>query len=243
MQLQDKTALVTGSAKRVGRAIVEALASAGADVAIHFGRSADAAAETAEHIRRTTGRRAEVFQADLTQPDEIERLFGEVGEAFDRLDVLVNSAGVYHRTPIDNLTADEWDAEMAVNARAPALCIRCALPLMADGGAIVNIADVGAEKGWGGYPAYCASKAAVIALTKSAAKALAGRGIRVNSVSPGVALWADEQRDEDHDAVLAQVPLGRVGSAADIAAAVMFLIGNDYVTAQNLRVDGGWHTS
>lgn len=243
MLLQGKSALVTGSAKRVGRVIAEALTAAGADVAIHYGRSADAAAETAEHIRRTTGRRVEVFQADLTQPDEIERLFRQVGEAFDRLDVLVNSAGVYHRTPIDKLTADEWDAEMAVNARAPALCIRCALPLMADGGAIVNIADIAAEKGWGGYPAYCASKAAVIALTKSAAKALAGRGIRVNSVSPGVALWTDEQRDEDHDAVLAQVPLGRPGSAADIAAAVMFLIGNDYVTAQNLRVDGGWHTS
>jgi pteridine reductase len=243
MRLQDKVALVTGSAKRVGRAIAEALAAAGADVAIHFGRSADAAGETAEHIRQTTGRRAEVFQADLTQPDEIKRLFRQVGEAFGRLDVLVNNAGVYHRTPLRELTAEQWDAEMAVNARAQALCIRCALPLMADGGAIVNIADIAAEKGWGGYPAYCASKAAVIALTKSAAKALAGRGIRVNSVSPGVVMWADEQHDEDHDVVLAQVPLGRAGSAADVAAAVMFLIGNDYVTAQNLRVDGGWHTS
>lgn len=243
MRLRDKVALVTGSAKRVGRVIAEALAAAGADIAIHFGRSADAAAETAEHIRRTTGRRVEVFQADLTEPEQIERLFRQVGESFGKLDVLVNSAGVYHRTPIDKLTADEWDAEMAINARAPALCIRCALPLMADGGAIVNIADVGAEKGWGGYPAYCASKAAVIALTKSAAKALAKRGIRVNSVSPGVVMWAQDRPDEDHDAVLAQVPLGRPGSPADIAAAVLFLIGNDYVTAQNLRVDGGWHTS
>lgn len=243
MDLQDKIALVTGSAKRVGRAIAEALAAAGADVAVHFGRSADAAGETADHIRQTTGRRAEKFQADLTKPDEIERLFRQVGEAFGRLDVLVNSAAVYHRTPIEGLTAEQWDAEMAVNARAPALCIRHALPLMADGGAIVNIADVAAEKGWGGYPAYCASKAAAIALTKSAAKGLAGRGIRVNSVSPGVVLWTDDERDEDHDAVLAQVPLRRPGSPADIAAAVLFLIGNDYVTAQNLRVDGGWQTS
>ena len=243
MDLTQKIALVTGSARRVGRVIAEALASAGADIAIHYGRSADAAAEAAEHIRRTTGPRVEVFQADLTKPDEIERLFRQVAEAFGRLDVLVNSAGVYHRTPISDLTAEQWDAEMAVNARAPALCIRCALPLMTDGGAIVNIADVAAEKGWAGYTAYCASKAAVIALTKSAARALAKRGIRVNSVSPGIVMWADDRPDENRQAILAQVPLGRPGSAADIAAAVMFLIGNDYVTAQNLRVDGGWHTA
>jgi len=242
MELTGKIALVTGSGKRVGRAIAESLADAGADVAIHYGRSADAAAETADHIHRTFGRRTEVFQANLAEPDSIEQLFARVGEAFGRLDVLVNSAGLYYRTPLAELTAEQWDELMAVNARGPALCIRHALPLLTDGGAIVSVADIAAEKAWAGWPAYCASKAALLALTKSAAKALAGRGIRVNAVCPGAILWQGES--EDHQKrVLAQVPLRREGSPADIAAAVRFLVQHDYMTAQVLRVDGGWHMS
>ena len=241
MELTGKVALVTGSAKRVGRAIIEAIAAAGADVAIHYSRSGDAAAELAWEIRDTTGRRAERFQADLADPDQIQHLFQQIGAAYGRLDVLVNCAAVYNHTPIDTLTAEQWDSELAVNARAPALCIRHALPLMTDGGAIVNITDIAAEKGWGGYPAYCASKAALQALTKSAAKALAKRNIRVNAVAPGAIMWEEDRSEDDQKRVLAQVPLKRTGGPADIAQAVLYFIGNDYVTAQTLRVDGGWH--
>jgi len=240
MELDGKIALVTGAGRGLGRAIALELAGAGADVALHHRSSAEGAREAASEIAALR-RRAEVFGADLSDPAQIAGLFAAVARAFGRLDVLVNNAGVYSRTPIDTLTAEQWDAQFAVNARAPALCIRYAAGLMPEaGGAIVNIADIAAEKAWAGYPAYCASKAAMLALTKSAAKALAPR-IRVNAVSPGAALWADGMSEEQKRAVLAQVPMGRPGSPEDVARAVVFLARQDYITAQNLRVDGGWH--
>ncbi len=217
-----------------------ALAQAGADIALHYGQSQAEARETGEQVR-ALGRRVELFQADLTSPDRIADLFAGIAERFGRLDVLVNNAAVYHRTPLATLTAEQWDAEMAVNARAPALCIRHAVPLLTDGGAVVNIADVGAEKGWAGFPAYCASKAALLALTKSASRALAPRGIRVNAISPGVAAWQEGLGDKEKQSVLAQVPMKRTGTPADVAAAALFVIRNEYITGQNLRVDGGWH--
>ena len=238
--MTGKLALVTGGAHRLGRALVLALADAGADIALHYGQSEAKACETGEEVRKL-GRRVELFQADLADPDRIAALFADLGERFGRLDVLVNNAAVYHRTPLDTLTADQWDAEMAINARAPALCIRHALPLLTDGGAVLNIADVGAEKGWAGFPAYCAAKAALLALTKSAARALAPRRIRVNAISPGVAAWQDGLGDKEKQSVLAQVPMNRTGTPADVSAAALFLIRNEYITGQNLRVDGGWH--
>ncbi|MHC4562376.1 MAG: SDR family NAD(P)-dependent oxidoreductase [Planctomycetota bacterium] len=242
MFLAGKTALVTGAAKRVGRAIAVSLARAGADLALHYGRSADEAAELAEVIGDETGRRAKICQADLGQPLEIERLFAAVGAEFGKLDVLVNNAAVYHRTPFESLTAEQWDAEMAINARAPALCIHHALPLMPDGSSIVNITDARTETTRADWPAYSASKAALLAVTKSAAKALAGRNIRVNAVGPGAIMWEPDISEQSKAAVLAQVPMKRIGSPDDIAEAVVFLIRNDYITGQHLRVDGGWHT-
>ncbi|MCK4602993.1 MAG: SDR family oxidoreductase [Phycisphaerae bacterium] len=239
MELNGKTALVTGAGRRLGRAAALALARAGADVAVHYGRSAEQAAAVAEEIR-AIGRRAEVFRADLAEPRQIAEMFKALPKKFPRLDVLVNNAGVYDPTPIETLTPGQWDAEFAVNARAPALCIKEAIPLMADGGVIVNITDIAAEKAWAGYPAYCASKAALLALTKSTAKALAPK-IRVNAVAPGVIAWREETTDKQKEHVLAQIPLRRPGSPEDVAAAVLFLIRADYITAQNLRVDGGWY--
>lgn len=240
MELAGKIALVTGGAHRVGRAIVLALAQGGADIALHYCRSTDAARATARDVR-ATGRRAELFQADLARPEAIRGMFEAIADSFGRLDVLVNNAGVYHRTPIETLTADEWDAEMAVNVRAPALCIRHGVPLMPDGGAVVNITDIAAEKGFGGYPAYCASKAALLGLTRSAARALAGRNIRVNAVAPGAAAWQEGITEKEKERVLAQVPMKHTGRPEDVAAAVVFLVRHDYITAQSLRVDGGWH--
>ena len=239
MDLHGKIAMVTGGAVRVGRAIALALARGGADVALHYGRSADAAGEVADAIRRL-GRRAEAFPADLSDPAQIERLLSQVAEAFGRLDVLVNSAAVYYATPIDALTAEQWDRELAVNARAPALCVRHALPLMSAGGAIINITDASAESGRGGYVAYAASKGALLSLTRSLSKALAPRNIRVNSVAPGVAAFPASADDAYKAKILAGVPMRRAGTPEDIAAAVVFLATSDYITGQNLRVDGGW---
>jgi NAD(P)-dependent dehydrogenase (short-subunit alcohol dehydrogenase family) len=239
MDLQGKIALVTGSSRRLGRQIALTLAGAGADLALHYFRSADQAARLAQEVH-ALGRQARTFQADLSRPEQIEALFTAIGSAFGRLDVLVNNAAVYHATPIDALTAQQWDEEFAVNARAAALCIRHAIPLMTAGGAIVNIADVSAEKGRGDYVAYAASKAALLAVTKSCALALASRGIRVNAVSPGIVLSREED-DELKQRMLSRIPLGRIGGPESVAQAVLFLLRNDYITAQNLRVDGGWH--
>jgi len=241
MDLNGKVALITGGAKRVGRAVALALAREGADVALHYNHSAGDARDAADRIRRL-GRRAELFQADLADPPRIRALFEALAGEFDRLDVLVNNAAVFGRTPLATLTAEQWDGQLAVNARAAALCIRYAAGLMCPaGGAIVNITDSGAEKGWAGYPAYCASKAALAALTKSSAKALAGDNIRVNAVAPGAVQWAEGQTEEQKAAVLMQIPMRRIGSPDDVAEAVLMLCRSDYVTAQTIRVDGGWH--
>ncbi|MFA6133156.1 MAG: SDR family oxidoreductase [Phycisphaerae bacterium] len=239
MDLSGKIALVTGSAKRLGKAIALALGEAGADLAIHFNGSSEQALEVARNIR-AMGRRAEVFQADLANEADIEAMFHALARTFGRLDVLVNNAAIYHPTPLEQLTAAQWDAELAVNARAPALCIRHALPLMPDGSAIVNIADSAAERGRRDHVAYCASKAALISVTQSAARALAGRNIRVNAVGPGIALWQEGTSEEYKERVLPLVPLKRPGAPADVVNAVLFLLGSDYITGQNLHVDGGW---
>jgi len=242
MDLHGKIALVTGGATRVGRAIALALARAGADVALHYGHSVDAARETADEIS-SLGRRVELLRADLAEPAEIEALFAKVGQLFGRLDVLVNNASLYEPTPIETLTAESWDRQMAVNARAPALCVRHALGLMPSGSAIVNITDTHAETGRSTFIAYSASKGALLTLTKTLARALAARNIRVNAVGPGVVAWEDETDEAVKAKVLAHVPMKRPGSPEDIAAAVVFLAQSDYVTAQILRVDGGWRTS
>ncbi len=239
VELKGKIALITGAARRVGRAISLALADAGADIIVHYRQSAEAAASLAEDIR-AAGRRAMLVRADLAAPRDIAAMFETISAEFGRLDVLVNNAAVYHRTPIETLTAEQWDAEFAVNARAPALCTAHAAKLMPGGGVIVNITDIAAEKTWPGYPAYCASKAALLALTNSTAKALAPN-IRVNSVAPGAILWNDDTKEETKRKVMSHVPMNRPGRPEDVAAAVLFLIGNDYITGQNIRVDGGWH--
>ena len=241
MEFSGTIALVTGGAHRLGRAIAMELAAGGADIALHYGRSAEAAEQTAADIHQATGRRVELFQCDLREPAEIEAMFAQLATTLGRLDVLVNNAGAYRPTPIDTLTAEQWDGLFAINARAPALCIRHASALMQDGGAIVSITDIAAARGFAGYPAYCASKAALEGLTRSTAKALAPRGIRVNAVAPGIAEWSSDDSEAARKAVLAQVPMKRPGTPQDIAAAVAFLAAADYITGQVLRVDGGWH--
>ncbi len=238
MKLTGKIALVTGAAHRIGRAIALALVRAGTDIALHYNRSSDEARATADEIA-ATGRRVEIFQTDLAKPEQIAEMFGAVSEKFGRLDILVNNAAIFERTPIETLSTEQWDAQMNLNARAAALCIRHALPLMSNGGTIINITDIAAEAGWAGYPAYCASKAALLGLTKSAAKALAARNIRVNAVAPGAILWTNDTSEAEKQTVLDKIPLKRPGCPDDIAEAVVFLAGQDYITGQTLRIDGG----
>jgi NAD(P)-dependent dehydrogenase (short-subunit alcohol dehydrogenase family) len=240
MDIKGKLALVTGSAKRVGRGIVLALAAEGADVIVHYRSSRDAAERTAGEARQH-GVQAVTMRADLADPVQIERLFGEIRSRFGRLDILINNAAVYDPTPIQTLTAEQWDRQMQTNVRGPALCTRHAAELMQGrGGVIVNLTDIAATRPRGDWHAYCASKAALLALTKSTAKALAGEKIRVNCVSPGVAAWPEDMDPLLKQKILRQIPLGRPGTPEDIAQAVLFLVKHDYVTGEELRIDGGW---
>jgi pteridine reductase len=207
---------VTGGAIRVGRAIALALADAGMDVAVSYHHSGAAAARTVREIERRGGR-AIALRADLARAGAPRRLVAGTRRALGGLDVLVNNAAVFLRTPLATTRAATFDAILAVNLRAPFLCAQAAAALMPRGGHIVNIADVGAGAAWPGYLAYTASKAGVIALTRGLAAALATQGIAVNGVSPGRVL----RPAGFSPARWARLTRGRAETVDDVVAAVL----------------------
>ena len=232
--LDGKVVVVTGAARRIGRSIALALAERGARVAVHFGASADEAEQTAA----ACGGRA--FQADLTRVDDIRRLFAEVRAAFGRLDGLVNNAARYREMDVFEITEQDWDDIHAVNLKAVFFCCRQAAAIMLEngGGRIVNISSLGGIRPWSRHVPYGASKAGVIMLTRSLAKALAPK-ITVNSVAPGVIRF-DEEMPQEIARLAQAAPMRRCGRGDEIAQAVLhFLTGPDFITGQVLAVDGG----
>ncbi len=238
VELSGKVALVTGAGRRIGRCIALALAREGARLAVHYNRSKEQAEATAAEIRAGGGE-AMTVRAELVELSQVRAMFAAVEDRFGRLDVLVNNASAFYPTPLEEMTEPQWDRLLAVNAKAPAFAIQSAARLMCEGGAIVNLTDISAARPWAGFVAYCAGKAALAAVTISAAKALAARGIRVNAVAPGVIEPPAGASPETLAKLLKRVPLGRKGDAEDVASAVLFLIHNDYVTGVTLNVDGG----
>jgi len=240
LDLKGKRALVTGSAVRVGRVIALKIAERGADVAVHYNRSADQAESAAEEIR-AFGVKAVTVQGDVTRAGEVDRIAEEIEAGLGPLDVLVNNASIYYPKPFDELTEEDWDRNLAVNAKAPFLLARRIAPGMKSRGRgkIVNIVDWAAERPYKGYLPYCASKAALVNLTKSLALALSPE-VQVNGVAPGPILLPEDFTAEEIEAVKRAVPLKRVGSPEDIAATVLFLIeGTDFMTGSIVTVDGG----
>jgi NAD(P)-dependent dehydrogenase (short-subunit alcohol dehydrogenase family) len=232
--IAGKVVLVTGAARRIGRAIARELGRAGARVAVHYRGSAEEAERTAAEC----GGRA--FQADLTSVREIERLFAEIVSSYGQLDALVNNAAVYERTPILETTEEQWDRILTTNLKAYYFCAQQAARLMKPRGAgrILNISSLGGIRPWAEYGPYNASKAGVIHLTKSLAKELAP-AIQVNSIAPGVIEFGDPVPNEVQRQINA-TPAGRAGTGEDIAeAALYFLTCSRYVTGQVLAVDGG----
>lgn len=242
--LAGQVALVTGGAKRVGQAIALELAACGADVLIHYHSSDPASVADTLDAVRAQGARAQALQADLGEAAGVERLFAGLGEHFDRLDILVNSAALFQQRRLQEVTLADWDLTMAVNLRAPFLCTQAAARLMQaqrpPGGVIINILDRGVDGPWQAYAHHGVSKAALWALTRVSALELAP-SIRVNAVLPGPVLPSADMSAERWRAVAEATPLGRAGSAEDVARAVSFLAGADYITGEALRVNGGEH--
>jgi NAD(P)-dependent dehydrogenase (short-subunit alcohol dehydrogenase family) len=244
MELLDRAALITGG-KRIGAVVAAELARGGADVALVY-RSSRAEAEQAAADVQALGRRAVVLQGDLSEPDDCERVVEEAVAAFGRLDILVNMASIYRVTPLDDVTLEDWDAQMAVDLRAAWLCARTAVPHMRRlrGGRIVNFSDWVARSGRPRYPGfltYYVAKAGVVALTEALALELAHDQILVNAIAPGPIVAPEGTTDEEFAAVERATPLGRWGGELEIAKAVLALIDNDFITGETLRVDGGRH--
>ena len=209
--LDGKVALVTGAAKRIGREIALRLAGEGAQVAVHYNQSEDEARRTASDCG------GKAFRADIASVSEIRKLFRAIGETYGRLDLLVNNAGVYLPTPILEATEEQWDALHSVNLKAVFFsCQEGARLMLANGGGrIVNVSSLGGFRPWSQYPAYCASEAGGIMLTKTLAKALAPK-ISVNSVAPGV-IHFDEETPPKIERLIAATPMKRHGSGQEIA--------------------------
>jgi pteridine reductase len=239
MPLSGQVALVTGGAHRVGKAIALALARAGADLVIHYHRSAASARDTANEIS-ALGRQVRIVEADLGDVIAITRLFAEVEREFGGLDVLVNSASVFEATDFLTMTPEQWDLTLDVNLRGPAFCAQAAARLMLPrgGGHIVNIADVIGLQPWPRYPHHSVAKAGLIMLTQVLAGALAPT-IRVNAVAPGPVLKPPGMPEERWREIGAASFLGRPGQASDVADAVLFLVRSNYITGEVLVVDGG----
>jgi pteridine reductase len=238
-KLTGRVALVTGGAVRVGRAIALGLGREGADVAIAYRRSAAAARATVAELR-ALGVRAIALRVDLGDPAAARRLVTHTVKRLGRLDLLVNNAAIFFRTPFAETTPAEFDRLIAVNLRGAFFCAQAAARAMVGrGGRIVNIADVGATRAWPGYIPYGISKAGIVMLTKGLAVALAP-AIQVNAVGPGVVALPEGFPRESGRRIAERIPMGRHGEPDDVAAAVCFFATCPaYITGQVLFVDGG----
>ncbi|MFO7741911.1 MAG: SDR family oxidoreductase [Anaerolineae bacterium] len=242
LDLKTRTVFVTGSARRVGRAIAIAFAEHGANLVLHHvsPSSAEKARTTAEEIRGL-GRDAVIVTGDQSRPADVARMFSEVRDHYGSLDVMVNSAAILRRTELLDVSYEEWQRVIDVNLTGPFLLTQHAARLMIErgtAGTIINIADNGGLVPWPAHPHSSVSKAGLVMLTQVAALALAPHGIRVNCLVLGPVL-APPGKEEAFARIVEQVPLPHAGTPAEVGHACVFLAQNEFTTGAILRVDGG----
>ena len=239
-----KTALVTGASRGIGAAIAKKLAARGFMVIINYGHSSAAAEEVKNQIEQAGGQ-VVLMQGDVSSGDDVDRMFKDIKKTWGRLDVLINNAGINRDTLLVRMKEDQWDAVLSTDLKSVFFTTKAAASLMMRqrSGSIINIASVVGITGNAGQANYAAAKAGVIGFTKSAAKELAARGIRVNAIAPGFIEtdMTDAIPEKIREGMLETIPLRRGGKAEDVANAVAFLASDDagYITGQVLKVDGG----
>ena len=244
MEGLEKTALVTGASRGIGCAIALTLGQAGYAVAVNYAGS-ESAAEAVKNEIIAAGGKAFTLQGDVSSPDDVERMFKVVKEEFGFLDLLVNNAGITRDSLLIRMKESSWDEVIATNLKGNFLAMKAAAAMMIrrKKGSIINISSVVGLTGNVGQVNYAAAKAGVIGMTKSAAKELAARGIRVNAVAPGciVTDMTDKIPEDIKESMLHSIPLSRLGQTEEVANAVAFLASEDagYITGQVLHVDGG----
>lgn len=240
LPLAGKTALVTGSAMRVGAAIVRELHSLGAHVIIHYRYSVDAANALQQTLCDIREASASVVKADLHDTAALATLIDEAATHTGHLDILVNNASTYYPTPIGKINMEQWNDLMGTNVLAPFFLAQAAVPyLQQHNGCIINMVDIHALRPNKGYPVYSMAKAANAMMIKTLARELAP-DIRVNGVAPGAILWPEDTEGSYAEAeILKRIPLGRAGEPHDIARAVAFLVQSPYINGQIIPVDGG----
>jgi 3-oxoacyl-[acyl-carrier protein] reductase len=244
LQLKGKTALITGSARGIGKAIAFKLAEMGANIALNSTMSSNAIESTAEELKMA-GYNVITTKGDVSKPQDVDAMFKAVLEAFGSIDILVNNAGIMKDTLMIRMSEEDWDNVLDINLKGSFLCTKAAARIMMKqrSGKIVNITSVVGLIGNPGQINYAASKAGMLGLTKSTAKELAARGITCNAVAPGfiVSRMTDNLSEVGKENYLKNIPLGRLGTPEDVAKVVGFLVSDDanYITGQVINVDGG----
>ncbi len=242
MMLTDKTALVTGAANRLGAQIARTLHQNGANLIIHYRSSASAAMALEKELNQQRAGSASCIAADLSLVDDINRLAEQACASFDGLDLLINNASSFYPTPLGEINEQAWDDLVASNFKAPLfLSQACHAALKKSRGCIINMVDIYASRPLAQHSVYSSAKAANQMLVKSLALEMAP-DVRVNGIAPGAILWPATDTAEDEaqqQAILQQVPLKRLGSTKAITDCLLMLAGNDYITGEIIRVDGG----